>query len=204
MQNKSSFLAVAVLLTSLSIQSGTMNQTVTVHDKTFAVSIPHAKIEERIKTLGQQITHDYKNAEKPPIFIGVLRGAFMFLSDLVKAVDLAYEIDFIQVSSYEDKTTSSGVITLLKALKRDITDRDIIIVEDIVDSGLSIAYIRDMLQTSNPRSIRIASLLDKKLSTLDFPIDYVGFEIAPEFVIGYGLDYDQLGRNLKDIYTLAE
>jgi len=128
----------------------------------------------------------------------------MFLSDLVKAVDLHCEIDFLQVSSYEDKTKSSGVITLLKALKSDITDRDVIIVEDIVDSGLSIAYVRDMLQESNPRSIRIATLLDKKLSTLDFPIDYVGFEIAPEFVIGYGLDYNQLGRNLKDIYTLAE
>lgn len=202
MQKKLFLFAIAFLLTPA--LQGRMQKTITVHDKTFAVSIPREKIEARIKELGTQITRDYKDAEQPPIFIGVLRGAFMFLSDLVKEVDLACEIDFLQVSSYEGITQSTGIITLLKALKSDISGRDVIVVEDIVDTGLSITYVREMLQASNPKSIRIASLLDKKLSHLDFKIDYVGFEIAPEFVIGYGLDYNQQARNLPDIYTLIK
>ncbi len=202
MQKKLFLFAIAFLLTPT--LQGRMQKTITVLDKTFAVSIPREKIEARIKELGTKITKDYKDAEQPPIFIGVLRGAFMFLSDLVKEVDFPCEIDFLQVSSYEGTTQSTGTITLLKALKSDISGRDVIIVEDIIDTGLSIAYVKDMLQASNPKSIRIASLLDKKLSNLDFKIDYVGFEIAPEFVIGYGLDYNQLGRHLPDIYTLIK
>lgn len=201
MQKNVLFFTIVFLLTP-ALQAR-MQKTIPIHDKTFALSISRKKIEARIKELGKQVTQDYKDAKQPPIIIGVLRGAFMFLSDLVKEIDLQCEVDFLQVSSYEDKTRSSGAITLLKALKNDISGRDVIIVEDIVDTGLSIAYVRDMLLTSNPQSIRIATLLDKKLSNLDFKIDYVGFEIAPEFVIGYGLDYNQLGRNLPDIYSLV-
>ena len=180
-----------------------MEKIITVHDKTFKVSIPHKKIKERIKELGAQITNDYKDAKKPPVLIGVLRGAYMFLSDLAKEIDLLCEIDFVQVSSYQDKMRSSGSIALLQALKSDITDRDVIIVEDIIDTGLSIQYVRDMLANKNPRSIRIATLLDKQLSNVQFPVDYIAFHIPPEFVIGYGLDYNQQGRNLKDIYSLV-
>lgn len=177
------------------------NKQITVHDKKFAVSITHDEVAQRVRTLGEQISKDY--AGKRPIFVGVLNGAFIFLSDLVRATDLDCEIDFIKIASYGDATTSSGTITLSKGLSCDITDRDVIVVEDIVDSGLSLQFVVDLLKKSNPRSIRVAALLDKNLCKLNFPIDYVGFNIKPEFVIGYGLDYAQAARNLKDIYTLV-
>lgn len=199
-----SYLVSFFLLTSCTVGAMDTKKTVTLHDKTFQLSISRETIEARIKELGKKITEEYKNAEKPLIFIGVLRGGFMFLSDLVKAVDLACEVDFVQVASYHNTTHSSGTIQVLKALSNDITNRDIIIVEDIIDSGLSMQFLRDLLLQSNPRSIRIAALLDKQISSLDFPIDYVGFTIAPEFVVGYGLDYAQLGRNLPAIYTLVQ
>lgn len=202
MHKKASYIALALLLLSMESIIMSTPAPIALHDKTFAVSISQTEIETRIKELGAQITKDY--AGKRPIFIGVLKGAFMFLSDLVKAVDLECEVAFLQVSSYANATRSSGSIDVLQALSTDISGRDVIIVEDIVDTGLSMEFLRGLLQHSNPRSIRIATLLDKKLSDLDFPLDYVGFEIAPNFVIGYGLDYAQLGRNLPAIYTLVK
>ncbi len=179
-------------------------QQITVHDKKFVVSITHDAIAKRVKELAQQINKDY--AGKKPVLIAPLKGAFIFLADLARELDakLECEIDFIQIASYGNATTSSGSIELSKALSSSVADRHVIIVEDIVDSGLSIKYAVNLISKSNPQSIRIATFLHKNLCNLDFPIDYVGFNIEPEFVIGYGLDYAQLARNLKDVYKLVE
>jgi hypoxanthine phosphoribosyltransferase len=195
-----SFLA-AALITSMG--SLAMNQEcITINDKQFTISIPQETIIKRIKELAAQITKDY--AGQKPIFVCVLKGAFMFFSDLVREVGLYGEIDFIKVSSYGNQTKSSGSIKLVKDLSSKIDGRPVIIVEDIIDTGVTIKFIRDLISRHNPSSIRIASLLDKNLSNLDFAIDYVGFSIKPEFVIGYGLDYAQAGRTLKNIYKLVE
>ncbi len=186
----------------LSMQAGTTKDHVIVHGKEFVLSIPCASIEKRNKELAQQIDADYTG--KNPIIIGILTGATIFLSDLVKEMNTDCEIDFIKISTYGSSMKSSGNIKISKDLSLDITDRDVIILEDIVDSGLTIKYARDMILKKNPRSIRIATFLHKNLNSPDFPIDYVAFNIAPEFVIGYGLDYAQKARGLKDVYKLVE
>jgi len=190
----------------LSMESNIMaknnNQPIVVHDKKFTLSIPQENINQRVRAIAQEITKDF--AGKKPVIIGVLNGAFIFLSDLIRELEIECEIDFIKISSYGDATSSSGKISLLQDVVTPLTDRVIIIVEDIIDSGLSINFVKDHLSSFKPRSIRIAALLDKNISNVTFPIDYVGFYIKPELVIGYGLDYAQLARNLKGIYTLVE
>lgn len=174
-----------------------------VGNEKFVPMLSEEKLQERIIELGRQITEDYKT--KLPIFIGVLNGSFMFLSDLLKNVDLHCEMDFFKLSSYGDNKISSGNVKMLKELNADISERHVIIVEDIVDSGLSIKYIKELLEQFNPASIKYASLLVKPGSLkYDIKIDYIGFEIADEFVIGYGLDYAQKYRNLRSIYVLSE
>ena len=174
-----------------------------VGNEKFVPLITEEKIKERIKELGEQITEDYKG--KLPIFIGVLNGSFLFLADLVKHVKIHCEIDFFKLSSYGDEKISSGNVKLLKELNADINERHIIVVEDIVDSGLSIKFINELLQNHNPASVKIASLLVKPESLkYKVKIDYIGFEIPNEFVIGYGLDYAQKFRNLNSIYALSE
>lgn len=161
------------------------------------------KIKTRIKELGEQISNDYMN--KLPIFIGVLNGSFMFMSDLLKHVNIHCEIDFIKLSSYGDAKISSGNVRTLKELNADISERHIIIVEDIVDTGLSINYITEILNYHKPASVKYVSLLVKPASLkFDIKIDYIGFEIPNQFVIGYGLDYAQKYRNLTSIYALSE
>ncbi len=163
--------------------------------------IGEEKIRSRVKELAAQIDTDY--AGKTPIFIGVLNGSFIFISDLVRAVSVETEIDFLKLSSYGDSKISSGQVRLLKDLNCTIDGRDIIIVEDIVDSGLSIKYIRDLVLSHQPASLQFVTLLMKRgLSNLDFDIKYIGFEIGSEFVVGYGLDYAQKYRNLKEICIL--
>jgi hypoxanthine phosphoribosyltransferase len=155
-----------------------------------------------VAELGAQITTDYVG--KKPVLIGVLNSAFVFLADLARAIDLECTIDFIKVGSYDESTTSAGAVKLIQDIKCSITGRDVIIVEDVIETGLTMQFLIEHLSKANPRSIRIAALLHKNITPLDLPIDYVGFNIAPEFVIGYGLDYAQAARNLKDIYKLAE
>lgn len=163
--------------------------------------ISSEKIQGRVKELAQCISSDY--AGKVPIFIGVLNGSFIFISDLVREVSIDVEIDFLKLSSYGDSKISSGEVKLLKDLNCQIEGRDIIIVEDIIDSGLSIKYIRDLVLTHNPSSLEFCTLLMKKgLSNLTFDIKYTGFEIDNKFVVGYGLDYAQKYRNLKEICIL--
>ena len=174
-----------------------------VGNERFKPLLTEEKIQERIKELGDQITKDYEG--KLPILIGILNGSFLFLSDLVKNIKIHCEIDFFKLSSYGDEKISSGKVKLLKELNADISERHIIVVEDIVDSGLSIKFIKDLLESHNPASFRIASLLVKPNSLkYKLKIDYIGFEIPNEFVIGYGLDYAQKYRNLNSIYALSE
>ena len=180
----------------------TMNNNIKIHDKTFSISIPHDQIAPRVQEIGKQISKDYEG--KNPVFVGILNGAFMFLADLVRAVDIACEMDFMQISSYGNNKRSSGKINILKDVSRDLTDRDVIIVEDIIETGLSMQALLEHISKLNPRSIKIATFLHKDVVERNFKIDYIAFEIAPEFVVGYGLDYAQAGRNLKDLYKLAD
>ncbi|HEX2787962.1 MAG TPA: hypoxanthine phosphoribosyltransferase [Ignavibacteria bacterium] len=163
--------------------------------------ISSSAIQKRIKVLAKRIEKDYKG--KTPVFLCVLNGAFMFLSDLIKEVNLDVEVSFIKLSSYRDSKTSAGKIDILQELNNDISRKDIIIVEDIVDTGLTIKFLKQILKKYKPSSVRIATLLHKtEVSKIDFKIDYVGFEIENKFVVGYGLDYAQKYRNLKAIYVV--
>ena len=163
--------------------------------------IKESRIKDKVKELAQRLNRDYEG--KTPIFIGILNGSFIFLSDLIREINVDCEIDFMKLSSYGDNQISSGNIKILKELNCQIEGRDIILVEDIIDSGLSIKYMRTLVEKENPKSLKIVALLFKKnVSNLDFEIDYVGFEIENEFVVGYGLDHAQKYRNLKGIYVL--
>ncbi len=171
---------------------------------TFVIAITEAEIQSRIKELGKQIEHDYRG--KTPILIGLLNGAFIFMADLCRAIHtIDIEIDFYKLSSYGNAKISSGTVKLLKPIDADIKGRDVIVVDDIVDSGLSMNYIRDTLLQKEPASLKFCALLFKEgVSELNFKIDYIGFTIPKHFVIGYGLDYKQKKRNLKSIYRLSE
>jgi hypoxanthine phosphoribosyltransferase len=156
-------------------------------------------LQERIRELGKEITADY--AQRAPLLVGVLKGAFMFMSDLSRAIERPVEFDFMAVSSYGSATRTSGVVRILKDLDLDLTERDVIVVEDIVDSGLTLAYLRRNLAARNPRSLEVCALLVKDgLQTTDLDLKYVGFTIPPEFVVGYGLDVDERYRNLPAVY----
>jgi hypoxanthine phosphoribosyltransferase len=174
-----------------------------IGNEKFVPMITEDDLQKRVAELGRQISEDYKT--KLPIFIGVLNGSFMFLSDLLKNVNVHCEMDFLKLSSYGDEKLSSGKVKTLKELNADISERHVIVVEDIVDSGLSITYIKQLLEQFKPASIKYVSLLVKPGSLkYDIKIDYIGFEISNEFVIGYGLDYAQKYRNLRSIYVLSE
>jgi len=159
------------------------------------ILISSEEIQLRIRQLGNEISRDYKDST--PIFVCILKGAYPFLADLTRCVSVDHEVDFMAVSSYDGGIQSTGVVKIEKDLKSNITNRDIILVEDIIDTGLTIAHLMELLQTRNPRSIRVAALLDKKPARKkDVQLHYTGFEIPKEFVIGYGLDYDEKYRNL--------
>ena len=179
------------------------NNEIFVGSERFVTLLSAQQIQDRIKELAVQISKDYNG--KLPILIGVLNGSFIFLSDLVKKINIHIEIDFFKLSSYGDAKISSGDVKLIKELNADINERHVIIVEDIVDTGLSIQFIKDILKNYRPASVKIASLLVKPESLkYKAKIDYIGFEIPNRFVIGYGLDYAQKFRNLNSIYALSE
>ena len=168
-------------------------------DSIYEKLLDNEEIQNRIKELGAQISEDYRG--KCPIFIGVLNGGFIFLADLFRAVDIDCEVDFIKISSYEDQTYSKGWVKLLKDVDCEIEGRDILIVEDIVDSGLSIQFLRTRLNKLKPKSVKYVSLLLKEgAGKVEYKVDYVGFKIPNRFVVGYGLDDAQLLRNLPDVY----
>ncbi|MBN2572899.1 MAG: hypoxanthine phosphoribosyltransferase [Ignavibacteriales bacterium] len=174
-----------------------------VGNEEFEILLHENEIQKRVKELAQKITENYHG--KLPIIIGILNGSFIFMSDLVKNLSIQCEIDFFKLSSYGDEKISSGKVTMLKELNADINDRNILLVEDIVDTGLSISYIKNILESSNPASVKIATLLLKPESLKhNLDIEYIGFEIPNRFVIGYGLDYAQKYRNLRSIYALKQ
>ena len=161
------------------------------------------EIQARVRELGAQIARDYE-PRGDLLLVGVLKGCMMFMVDLARAISLPLAIDFIATSSYGHSTQSSGVVRLLKDLDTDIAGRHVLIVEDIIDSGLTLDYLRDQLSRRNPASLRICSLLNKPERRLtDVPVDYLGFDIPNDFVVGYGLDYAQRYRNLRCVGTLA-
>lgn len=162
------------------------------------------EIQTRVRELGQCISHDYAQHEDL-LLIGVLKGCVMFMVDLSRAIDLPVALDFIAISSYGNSTHSSGVVRLLKDLDTDISGRHILIVEDIIDSGLTLVYLCNQLAQRNPASMRICTLLNKAENRLaHVQIDYLGFDIPNFFVVGYGLDYSERYRNLPYIGVLAE
>ena len=172
-----------------------------MHDDVSEVLISHQQIRERTEELGRQITEDYRG--KDPLLICILKGGLMFLADLMREVDLPLEIDFIAVSSYGDSTESSGVVRILMDLERNIQGRHVLIVEDIIDTGRTLSYIIENLRTRGPASVKVCTLLDKPARReLEIPIDYVGFTIPDKFVIGYGLDYGEIYRNLPFVGIL--
>lgn len=172
-----------------------------IGDEEFVPLYTEEQIQNRIKELAEQISSEYKSTV--PIFIGVLNGSFLFMSDLIRRITINCEIDFFKLSSYGDAKISSGNVTMLKELNCEVNDRDIIIVEDIVDTGLSIKYIEELFAEKRPNSMKVISLLLKPDSLkYNVKIDYIGFKIPDKFVIGYGLDYAQKYRNLRGIYVL--
>lgn len=180
-----------------------MRRTIKVNGDLFVVMISERRIKARVRQLARALNRDYRG--KVPVFIGVLNGSFIFFADLIREISVDCEIDFMKLSSYGDAKISSGNVRMLKELNCPVEGRDIIIVEDIVDSGLSMEYIKSLILKQNPASFKIVTLLYKKDAVItSLRLDYVGFEIPRDFVIGYGLDYAQRERNLKAIYRLRE
>jgi hypoxanthine phosphoribosyltransferase len=180
-----------------------VNNELIIGEDRFTIFLSEEEIQARIVEMGKQISHDY--AGKIPIFVGVLNGAAIFLADLIRAISCDLEIDFLKLSSYGDEKLSSGSVKLIKDIDAHVGGRDILIVEDIVDTGLSVAFIKQLFLPRNPASLKVVSLLYKKRNTQSATIshsDYIGFEIPDKFVIGYGLDYTQRLRNLRAIYAL--
>jgi len=153
--------------------------------------------------LGERISQDY--ADDPPVFVNVLKGGVIFLADLIRATSIPIEIDFMEVSSYGNGTESSGVVRILEDLSQNIQGKHVLIVEDIVDTGLTLQYMLENLETRHPKSIKICTLLDRRgRREVDLKLDYVGFVVPDKFVIGYGLDLAQKYRNLPHIAVLED
>lgn len=176
-----------------------METKVTVHQKQFELLLEQETIAKRIRLLAIQINVDYEN--RKPIFLGVLNGSFLFLADLMKEVELDCETEFVKIASYHG-TSSSGAIKDALGMPTNLENRDVIIVEDIIDSGLTMKYILSKIYEQEPASVAVCTLLFKPdaLQEEIQELSYIGFEIPNEFVVGYGLDYDGLGRNLNHIY----
>jgi len=167
------------------------------------VLLTEEQIQERVAELGARISDDYR--DDPPILVNVLKGGVVFLADLIRATTIPVEIDFMEVSSYGDGTESSGVVRILEDLSLSITDRHVVIVEDIIDTGLTLHYIIENLETRHPKTIKICTLLDRRgRREIDLKLDYVGFVVPDKFVIGYGLDLAQRYRNLPHIAVLED
>lgn len=165
--------------------------------------IPREKIQSKVAEIAAVLSEQYR--DRCPILIGVLNGSFMFMADLVRQLDIDFEIDFIKIASYGSETASTGTVRLLKDISADITGRDVVIVEDIVDTGLTVKFLRSRMEEAAPTSVIFVTLLLKyEVANLDFTIDYVGFNIPNRFVVGYGLDVDQKLRGLRSLYAFRE
>lgn len=167
------------------------------------VIVSETEVRQRVTELGARITEDYR--DRRPLLVGVLKGAFVFMADLARAIELPVEFDFMAVASYGSATKSSGVVRIVKDLDLDLTGRDVIIVEDIIDSGLTLAYLRKNLLARGPASVEVCALLVREgLQKTDLDLRYVGFSIPPDFVVGYGLDVREQYRNLPYIAGYIE
>lgn len=176
--------------------------TVKIKDKTFRTSIPASEIQKRVKAVADRINKDMEG--KNPLFLAVLNGSFIFAADLMREITIPCQISFVKLASYEG-TTSTGKITEVIGINEDLAGRTVVIVEDIVDTGLTMKRMVETLGTRHPESIHICTLLVKpEKLTVDLDIEYAALEIPNDFIVGYGLDYDQEGRGLKDIYTIVE
>lgn len=165
--------------------------------------ISEAEIKQRVMKLAEEIERDFN--DEPIILIVVLKGSFVFAADLIRELKGDIKVDFISVSSYGDETESTGKVRLLKDLDANITNQNVVVVEDIIDSGLTLHFLRDHLKTHKPKQIKLCTLLDKpERRRVDLPVDYVGFVIPDEFIVGYGIDYAQMYRNLPYIATVEE
>ncbi len=175
---------------------------VKIKDKTFETSITESELQKRISEVAAQISHDMEG--KNPLLLGVLNGAFIFAADLMRQITIPCEISFVKLASYQG-TTSTGKVKEVIGINEDLTGRTVIIVEDIVESGLTMKRMIEQIGTRNPASVHICTLFVKpeKLQ-VDLDIDYAAFSIPNDFILGYGLDYDQQGRGLKEIYTLKQ
>lgn len=166
------------------------------------VLVSREKIAQTVKRLGEEITRDYK--DKNPILISVLKGAFIFMADLARQIDVTCTFDFMAVSSYGASTVSSGEVKIVKDLDTNISGRHVIIVEDILDSGITLSNLQKLLAARHPASVRICTMFNKPLRRkADIVPDYVGLEVPDEFIVGYGLDYDERYRNLPDVCILS-
>ncbi len=164
------------------------------------VVVSAKEVHDRVLELGREITRDY--AASPPLLVGVLKGAINFMADLMRAIELPVEVDFMAVSSYGAATKTSGVVRIVKDLDMDLVNRDVLIVEDVVDSGLTLNYLRQYLGARSPSSLEVCALLLKAgEQRVEQSVKYVGFSIPPDFVVGYGLDFNERFRNLDGIYT---
>ena len=175
----------------------------TVLDRPHEIILSESQIMEKVRELGARITKDY--SDKAPIVIGVLKGSVVFLSDLIRSIGLPISLDFIAVSSYGSEMTSSGIVRIQYDMETSIEGRDVLVVEDIVDTGLTLAYLMENFATRHPKSIKICALLDKKKarkSDIELKIDYAGFEVPDKFLVGYGLDYGEKYRNLPFIAAI--
>lgn len=180
-----------------------MEQNARIYQDLDRILVTKEEIAQKVRQLGEKISEDYSG--KAPVMICILKGAALFFSDLIREIDLPLTTDFMAISSYGSATKTSGVVRVLKDLDRDIVGKDVIIVEDIVDTGVTLNYLKSMLAHRGAASIRVAALLDKtaRRTVKDLKVDYVCFDIPDAFVVGYGLDYDQVYRNLPDIGVLA-
>jgi hypoxanthine phosphoribosyltransferase len=165
------------------------------------ILISSEQLQAKAAEMGQAISEDYRN--KDLLLVCVLRGAFMFLADLIRHITIPHEVDFMATASYGRSTESSGIVRILKDLNTSIEGRDVLVVEDIVDSGLTLQYLLRLLRDRNPASLRVCCLLDKRTRRqVEVPLDYLGFNVPNEFVVGYGLDYGELYRNLPFVGIL--
>ena len=180
-----------------------MEDLIQLHDLKFKPMISAEKIAEAVSRVAELINQDYKDKETP-LFLGILNGSFMFMSDLLRQVDFNCELSFVKLASYEG-TVSTGKVKTLIGLNNNLKGRHILIVEDIVETGESIEHMVKQLEEYEPASVRVCTLFFKpNCYKLDLPIHYRAMEIGDEFIVGYGLDYNQLGRNYKDIYVVTE
>lgn len=176
---------------------------ITCRGERFRLYLSREAIQERVEEVARELSVRF--ADRVPIFIGVLNGSFIFLADLMRAMSIECEVDFLKLSSYGASKVSSGQVYELKKIDAELNGRDVIVVEDIVDTGLSMQFIQNRLREYEPASLTAVTLLRKPdAAQIDVNVDYVGFEIPEEFVIGYGLDYGQIARNLPDIYILDD